>query len=90
MAMPRPVGSITLQAEIADILRELGHRWTTEELADEVNDRGRYRKRDGSAVTAFQIHGRTRNYGRLLERNGSQVRLREPDSDGAHRSRRGA
>jgi hypothetical protein len=52
----------------------------TQEIADFVNERGRYRKRDGSAVTAFQIHGRTRNYGHLFERQGSQVRLREPTS----------
>jgi hypothetical protein len=28
-------------------------------------------------VTAFQIHGRTRNYDQLFERQGSEVRLRE-------------
>ena len=79
VAVPRSAGSITLHEEIADILREYGNRWMiTQVLADEVNQRGRYRKRDGSAVTAFQIHGRTRNYGRLFERDGSRVRLREP------------
>ncbi|MEX1263848.1 MAG: GIY-YIG nuclease family protein [Actinomycetota bacterium] len=69
---------VTLHAEIADILREHGNPWmTTQEIADGVNERDRYRKRDGSAVTAFQIHGRTRNYGHIFDRQGSQVRLLE-------------
>lgn len=32
------------------------------------------RKKNGSSVTDFQIHGRTRNYPDLFERNGNQVR----------------
>ena len=50
---------------------------TTEKIAEAVNERDNYRKKDGSAVTAFQIHGRTRNYAHLFEREGSKVRLRE-------------
>ncbi len=42
-----------------------------------VNRRGRYEKRDGSAVTAFQVHGRTRQYSRMFERDGSRARLAE-------------
>ena len=68
---------VTLHDEIADILRGHGNRWmTTQEIADLVNARGRYRKRDGSAITAFQIHGRTRQYEHLFERDGSLVRLK--------------
>ena len=68
---------ITLHAELQAILDERGNRWmTTAELADIVNRRGKYRKRDGSPVDAFQIHGRTRKYAKLFEREGSQVRLR--------------
>jgi hypothetical protein len=51
---------------------------TTLELAAAVNERGRYRKGDGTAVTAFQINGRTRQYPELFERDGARVRLREP------------
>lgn len=70
---------VTLHEEIAEILREAGNRWlTTTEIAERVNARGRYKKRDGTAVTAFQIHGRTKNYPALFERDGSRVRLREP------------
>jgi hypothetical protein len=74
---PAQPGRPTLHEEIADILRETGNRWmTTREIADRVNARALYWKRDGSAVTAFQIHGRTRNYSDLFERESSSVRLR--------------
>ena len=72
---PRP----TLHEELVAILREAGNRWmTTEELARLVNARDRYRKRDDSAVTPYQVHGRTKNYPHLFERDGSRVRLRNP------------
>jgi hypothetical protein len=68
--------AITLHEEIAAILRKHGHGWmSTTEIADEVNRRGKYRKGDGSPMTAFQVHGRTKNYIRLFERHGSMVRL---------------
>ena len=67
---------ITLHEELVEILHNQGNRWmTTQELADEVNRRGRYLKKDGSEMNAFQIHGRTRNYSHLFERDGSKVRL---------------
>lgn len=67
---------VTLHVDIRDILELEGNRWmSTSELADRVNHRGRYRKRDGSSVSRFQIHGRTRNYSRLFERKGSLVRV---------------
>jgi hypothetical protein len=49
---------------------------TTAELADAVNERGIHSKRDKTLVTSFQIHGRTRNYPRLFDRDGQMVRLR--------------
>ena len=65
-----------LHDEIAAILKENGNAWmTTREIAGQVNGRNRYRKRDGSQVTDFQIHGRTRNYPEMFERDGSKVRL---------------
>jgi hypothetical protein len=66
-----------LHDEIARILRNAGNRWmTTHEIAAEVNLARRYRTRKRTDVTAFQIHGRTRNYNALFERDGSRVRLR--------------
>lgn len=50
---------------------------TTTEIADELNKNKWYQKKDGSEITAFQIHGRTRNYSNLFKRNGSQVSLIE-------------
>lgn len=70
-------GPVTLHQELVDILSEHGGGWmSTTDLAHEVNRRGRYAKADGSEVTAFQVHGRTKNYPDLFERDGSRVRLR--------------
>jgi len=70
---------ITLHQEIAAILREAGNRWmTTTEIAEQVNARGQYRRRDGGPVTPFQVHGRTRQYRRLFARDGARVRLIAP------------
>ncbi|MDQ1130971.1 GIY-YIG nuclease family protein [Microbacterium sp. SORGH_AS_0888] len=48
---------------------------TTAELAERVNTGGLYKKRDGSPVTPFQIHGRTRKYPQLFSRAGSTISL---------------
>jgi hypothetical protein len=70
--------SVTLHEEIVSILRQRGNAWmTTTEIAAEVANRGIYKKRDGtSLVSAYQVHGRTKNYPHLFERDGSRVRLR--------------
>lgn len=69
---------VTLHLEIADILRENGNNWMkTTEVAGLVNHRQRYLKRDGSPVTDFQIHGRTRNYPNLFIREGSLMKLND-------------
>ena len=76
-AVPNGGGRVTLHEELKSILMEHGNRWmTTKEVADEVNRRERYSKRDGSKVTPFQVHGRTRQYSHMYERDGSRVRLR--------------
>ncbi|WP_309080716.1 GIY-YIG nuclease family protein [Zhihengliuella sp.] len=66
---------MTLHEAINEILLETGRPMTTTEIAAEVNARGAYKKRDGSPVTPFQIHGRTKNYPRLFSRSGSTVSL---------------
>ncbi|NNV54112.1 DNA-deoxyinosine glycosylase [Panacibacter sp. KCS-6] len=48
---------------------------TTLQIADELNKNGWYQKKDGSAIQAFQIHGRTRNYANIFDRDGSTVSL---------------
>lgn len=76
-----PAPRVLLHDEIAEILRESGRDWmTTQEIADQVNARGRYRKKDGSDVTDFQIHGRTRKRPAMFDRDGSRVQLRSARS----------
>ena len=53
---------MTLHEEIKNILLENGKPLTTSQIADFVNDRKIYLKRDNSKVSSFQIHGRTKNY----------------------------
>lgn len=77
-------GSTTLHEEIAAILAESDEEWmTTSSIASRVNVRGRYQKSDGSPVTPYQIHGRTKSYPKLFERDGSRVRLRVRSPGGA-------
>jgi hypothetical protein len=76
-ATNRGDGAVTLHQEIESILREHGGSMTTQEIAEAVRSRGRYIKRDGTSnVSAFQVHGRTKNYTDIFERDGSKVRLR--------------
>lgn len=67
---------ITLHDEIVAILIDQNGSMTTQEIASLVNERGNYIKQDGSAVSDFQIHGRTKNYMHLFERDGGRVRLK--------------
>jgi hypothetical protein len=70
-------GRLTLHDALEQILRENDNRWmTVHELADEVNRRALYRKKDGSAVEPNQVHARTKNYHGLFEKEGPRVRLR--------------
>lgn len=67
---------VTLHEELVAILRERGTAMSTTELATEVNRPGRYRKSDGTLVSDYQVHGRTKNYPTLFERDGKTVRLK--------------
>jgi hypothetical protein len=51
---------------------------TTTEISDALNRYKWYTKKDGSAITPFQIHGRTKNYAQLFHRNGTTVSLIGP------------
>jgi hypothetical protein len=73
-----PARKMTLHEALAQVLRENGNApMTARELADAVNARGLYRKRDGSAVEANQVQARTNNYGAIFEKDGSNILLRE-------------
>ncbi len=70
-------GRMTLHVALEHVLRENDNRWmSVRELADEVNHRALYRKKDGTPVEPNQVHARTKNYDHIFEKDGSQVRLR--------------
>jgi len=66
---------MTLHEAIEKLLRQTGRPMTTQQIADELNKNGWYQKKDGSTIQAFQIHGRTRNYANISDRDGSTVSL---------------
>ena len=67
---------MTLHEAIVEVLTISGKAMTTQEIADELNKTGTYQKRNGSKIDAFQIHGRTRNYSNLFDRDKSLVSLK--------------
>ncbi|WP_205461755.1 GIY-YIG nuclease family protein [Mangrovibacterium lignilyticum] len=64
---------MTLHEAIYKLLTEKNRWMSTQEIANELNTNKWYSKKDGSLITAFQIHGRTKNYKDLFERNGALV-----------------
>lgn len=66
---------MTLHEAIEKLLRQTGRPMTTQQIADELNKNCWYQKKDGSTIQAFQIHGRTRKYANIFDRNGSTVSL---------------
>ncbi len=64
-----------LHEAIERLLDQKGRSMTTTEIARELNKNQWYQKRDGSEITAFQIHGRTKNYSHLFDRDGTTVSL---------------
>lgn len=66
---------MTLHEAIEKILRQTGHPMTTQQIADTLNKNGWYKKKDGTPITAYQIHGRTKNYSSIFIRNGTTVSL---------------
>jgi hypothetical protein len=70
--------SMTLHDALALVLREKNNTpMTARELADAVNERGLYRKRDGSSVEVNQVQARVNNYEALFEKDGARILLRE-------------
>lgn len=72
---PRPP---TLHEAMALVLREHGNGpLSAREIADEINQRRLYTKRDGSGVEVSQIHARAKNYAHQFAKVGSKLRLHE-------------
>ena len=68
---------MTLHEAIVKVLQSKKRAMSTQEIADELNKNKLYQKKDKSIIEAFQIHGRTRNYPHLFDRNGSMVSLKD-------------
>jgi hypothetical protein len=68
---------MNLHEAMVEVLREAAGYMDRDELAAQINQRGLYHKRDGSAVGGFQIHGRARNYPALFVERGRNVGLTE-------------
>lgn len=66
---------MTLHEAIERLLMLTGRSMTTREIAKALNEYRWYIKKDKSVITPFQIHGRTKNYPRLFNRQGSLVSL---------------
>lgn len=67
---------MTLHVAIEKLLKEKGTSMSTNEIASELNKNKWYQKKDGSEISAFQIHGRTRKYPNIFDREGSLVTLK--------------
>lgn len=67
---------MTLHSAIEKLLRIEGKSLTTQDIADKLNANKWYQKKDKSAITAYQIHGRTRNHPDLFVREGTMVGLK--------------
>lgn len=72
---------MTLHEEIVSILKEQNTTMDTNQIADAVNNRNNYVKGNGSPISAFQIHGRTKNYPHLFLRNKTLVGLVRRDEE---------
>jgi len=68
---------LTLHEAIRQVLLDRDNAPTSaRELADEINARELYRKRDGSPVEVNQIHARINNYGTMFKKVGTKIHLR--------------
>ncbi len=66
---------MTLHEAIVKLLEQKDRPMSTSEIASELNRNNWYIKKDGSLITPYQIHGRTRNYPHLFTRKGAIVTL---------------
>ncbi len=66
---------MTLHAAIEKLLKFKGKPMLIQEIADELNANGWYKKKNGAKIQAVHIHGRTRNYKDIFVRKGTTVSL---------------
>jgi hypothetical protein len=71
---------VTLHEEMIDVLSEAGaHGLSFQAVADRINNRGVYQKRDLSLVGEHQIRLRAKRYPALFRVQDGRVRLRSLD-----------
>jgi hypothetical protein len=66
---------MTLHEAIIKLLKQFNRPMSTTEIANELNKNKWYEKKSRSEITAYQIHGRTKNYHQFFVRDGSMVWL---------------
>lgn len=66
---------MTLHEAIKKVLEKENRTMTTSEIANELNCNKWYNKGDNSTITAYQIHGRAKNYPKLFKKNGTRISL---------------
>ena len=72
---------MTLHEAIVRLLMESKGSMTTSEIASRLNKNKWYtKKKKDSLITPFQVHGRTKNYHQLFNRDGSTVSLKGQSS----------
>lgn len=67
---------MTLHEAMIEVLRENGAPMTSREIADVINARELYRRKDGRPLPAGQVSARARHYDRLFIRTSSGINLR--------------
>lgn len=72
----RDDGHVTLHEAMIEVLRENGAPMTSREIADSINARELYRRKDGHALLAGQVSARARNYHQLFHRTASHIAVR--------------
>ncbi len=65
-----------LHEAIAKVLREKKNLMTAQELADVINSRKLYRRKDGRDIEPQQISARVSNHPELFARVDGKIRLR--------------
>jgi hypothetical protein len=67
---------LTLHEALKVVLAEHDNRWmTVTDLAEAINSRELYRRRDGAPIQPGQIHARASNYSNMFEKDGPRIRL---------------
>lgn len=66
---------MTLHAAIEKLLKFKAKPMSIQEIADELNAKGWYQKKNGAKIQAIHIHGRTRSHKEIFVRKGTLVAL---------------